>query len=624
MRSDPLRIDLGDGADNQEGIYSSKISFDDSTINLVQTPFGVIIELKDCEIRGEVGAPGLASCVVRAALPPLARVLSATGEPIRVMTLSKEPVLIAPVQLPRAGATNDAPGGGRKKRDNERVEVKPSTSLPPEEPPVEPFPVRQITAPDEKQYQLAVEHPAPLARLISVENVGMVPVAVIEINPVRLQKDGSLEFCPEIRLVVRYDRSSSQREESKDAGRDFSESSSITSRSQARRMVDLVRAQVINPRDVLDFSRFFPELITSLDYIIITDSHSWNEKTLSQTGGLDGDLVAVFQRLIDWKKKRGIKARVITISDIVNGVYGNFTAGVRDLQEAIRNFLKWAHKSWGISWVLLGGDTNIIPVRVVPGASEGHIDVQDTNPPPDDRSFWTGSFLKMKVVNPGVWWPGSRTDHFLVRADNGLLIPYDESGTSSSTNRGWYFTTDDTYSTRSSIATQYVKVNGPEAEVKGRLQWLYKWNLLPTDLYYGSLVGMNYNIPGKHDWDLLDNGIYGQHTNDLDLDGVSYEANISIGRAPVASVQEASAFVDKVIAYEQFRKPDGSLLDLTWPRRISLYPLTGGAGCGLAQLAPIRPKTTVIIMAADSLTPSSNSKISLQICAGGCLRLSLK
>ena len=120
--------------------------------------------------------------------------------------------------------------------------------------------------------------------------------------------------------------------------------------------------------------------------------------------------------------------------------------------------------------------------------------------------------------------------------------------------------TDHTYKNRSTSPTLYIRVNGPEPQIKGRMQWLYEYNTLPTDLYYSSIVGSNYNIDGKHDWDLLDNGIYGQYANDNDFDGVSYRADISIGRAPVSNGDEANAFVNKVIAYEQFSRPDGTLI----------------------------------------------------------------
>jgi hypothetical protein len=229
-------------------------------------------------------------------------------------------------------------------------------------------------------------------------------------------------------------------------------------------------------------------------------------------------------------------------------------------------------------------------VRRVAGASEGHIREQtDDNPPPNNKSFWAGSYLRMRVVNPGVWWPGSRTDHLLVRPDTGMLIPYDPSGSSGPTQLGWYFTTNDSYNVRSTTPTQFVRVNGPESQIRTTLQWLYQWNMLPTDLYYASLTAPTYNQPGKHDWDLLDNGVYGQHTNDADLDGVSYAPDISVGRAPVASPAQASAFVAKVRAYEQFRRPDGTALEADWPRRLLMVSSNWGGRVHISQTSASPP-----------------------------------
>ncbi len=76
-------------------------------------------------------------------------------------------------------------------------------------------------------------------------------------------------------------------------------------------------------------------------YLIITADH----------------LVASFQPLADWKLKKGLSAKIVKTSYI----YAN-CAG-KDYQERIRNFIIDAYQNWGTIWVLLGGDTNIIPHR---------------------------------------------------------------------------------------------------------------------------------------------------------------------------------------------------------------------------------------------------------------------
>ena len=81
---------------------------------------------------------------------------------------------------------------------------------------------------------------------------------------------------------------------------------------------------------------------STIDYIIITSS------TFSP----------YFQLLCDWKTQKGINARIVTTDSIYSYCPG------ADNQEKIRNFIKDAHTNWGTTWVLLGGDTDIIPSRV--------------------------------------------------------------------------------------------------------------------------------------------------------------------------------------------------------------------------------------------------------------------
>ncbi|HEC86722.1 MAG TPA: hypothetical protein ENI49_02475, partial [Thermoplasmatales archaeon] len=79
----------------------------------------------------------------------------------------------------------------------------------------------------------------------------------------------------------------------------------------------------------------------SLEYVIITND------TLAPT----------FQAYADWKTAHGTATTVVTTSYI----YTNYT-GIDD-QEKIRNYIKDAYTTEGISYVLLGGDVDIIPHR---------------------------------------------------------------------------------------------------------------------------------------------------------------------------------------------------------------------------------------------------------------------
>lgn len=74
---------------------------------------------------------------------------------------------------------------------------------------------------------------------------------------------------------------------------------------------------------------------------------------------ITGDaLVSEYQRLADWRTSTGN----YTVIRTVNWIEQNYPEGV-DLQDSIRRFIHDAVSRWGTGWVLLGGDTDIVPVR---------------------------------------------------------------------------------------------------------------------------------------------------------------------------------------------------------------------------------------------------------------------
>ncbi|MGB2768755.1 MAG: C25 family cysteine peptidase [Candidatus Zixiibacteriota bacterium] len=68
------------------------------------------------------------------------------------------------------------------------------------------------------------------------------------------------------------------------------------------------------------------------------------------------ELRSAFLPLVTWKIKKGIEASVVNIDSILSSHSG------RDDAEKLRNFLIDAYQN-GTSWVLLGGDEDVVPVR---------------------------------------------------------------------------------------------------------------------------------------------------------------------------------------------------------------------------------------------------------------------
>ena len=70
-------------------------------------------------------------------------------------------------------------------------------------------------------------------------------------------------------------------------------------------------------------------------------------------------MAPAFQQLADWKTQSGVPAAVRTLSFIRQ----QYPFGADDA-ERIRAFIRDAYSRWGTKWVLLGGDTDVIPERL--------------------------------------------------------------------------------------------------------------------------------------------------------------------------------------------------------------------------------------------------------------------
>jgi len=70
------------------------------------------------------------------------------------------------------------------------------------------------------------------------------------------------------------------------------------------------------------------------------------------------ELAPQFQRLADWKTQEGVPAVVRTLTFVRQ----QYPFGADDA-DRIRQFIRDAYSRWGTKWVLLGGDTDVIPTR---------------------------------------------------------------------------------------------------------------------------------------------------------------------------------------------------------------------------------------------------------------------
>ena len=97
-------------------------------------------------------------------------------------------------------------------------------------------------------------------------------------------------------------------------------------------------------------------------YVIITS------KSLANSMGQN-----TFADFVDFKSFYGMNAKIVTVEEIVkNSKYWNSSSMFNDTAAKIRNFIRDAYLNWGTSYVLLGGDADIIPPRTLWAEGEFH------------------------------------------------------------------------------------------------------------------------------------------------------------------------------------------------------------------------------------------------------------
>jgi len=126
----------------------------------------------------------------------------------------------------------------------------------------------------------------------------------------------------------------------------------------------MIKDMVVNPEDVTLTSSLRSQPLGvpagDYDYVIITQE-SW---------------VSAFQPLVNWKTQKGVPATIVTTNWIYNS--GGYTG--TNIQK-IKAFVQDAYTTWGTTYVLLGGDINVVPCQ------NRTFSIVDPDPVPNDAYY---------------------------------------------------------------------------------------------------------------------------------------------------------------------------------------------------------------------------------------------
>ncbi len=182
---------------------------------------------------------------------------------------------------------------------------------------------------DPSVYLSGAPYPQQLI-IVSEGSMGGYRLAGLLIRPVQYSPaEGTIHFYSEMTVRIRWDEAKSPIQET------------VARKESFGRFLD---DHVLNPEDLRRYSPPTAALDRDdeYDYVIITSP----------------SYVSSFEPLAEWKTRKGLKAKIVTTT----WIYANFS-GV-DQSDAVRNFISYAREEWGATWILLGGDTNVVPHRM--------------------------------------------------------------------------------------------------------------------------------------------------------------------------------------------------------------------------------------------------------------------
>jgi hypothetical protein len=180
-------------------------------------------------------------------------------------------------------------------------------------------------------YSLALPYPREIVRLAGVGSWGGYSIATVIVTPLQyVPATGELLLHTSISVSVRADQSV------------VGAARSIGVAGATR---EAVGRSVANAEALSAYATAAPSGRGDdpLDYVIVCPE----------------GLAAAFQPLAEWKTLKGVRAEIVTLEDIcADPAYSGVDAAAE-----IRNWIAKAHADRGLTWVLLGGDTNAVPAR---------------------------------------------------------------------------------------------------------------------------------------------------------------------------------------------------------------------------------------------------------------------
>ena len=137
-----------------------------------------------------------------------------------------------------------------------------------------------------------------------------------------------------------------------------------TNANYDRKKMDMVRNFIINPEALEIFYNTEDYTQKTPDDNLRSGYHGINNGVVDYAIITSETLKPAFQELLEWKIRKGLRAKIYTIGEIDSSSY---VTGQPTIQAKIRKWIGVMSDYFGLKYVLLGGDATIIPVQYCQG-----------------------------------------------------------------------------------------------------------------------------------------------------------------------------------------------------------------------------------------------------------------
>jgi hypothetical protein len=311
-----------------------------------------LVKLKGCQLKRDVSEPALPMKSIYLVIPPRAKITDITILSAEKIAIKGEyNILPAQPPVPTSASASAFTLAYRNPNDTNT----------------------KFTAQKASVYSSSEMYPGEIFRYTGEGNLRGHKIVSITLFPVQyLPAEKSLTFYTNITLCVNYATTPMPMPTSRMLTKGVDADAIAPAPSDKNRFASIVKKTVSNPDDVDRFA--FTHTRTQPKKPLLRSSTSTcGTLSLSSTpSSLDAgaekvkyviitnnSLKDAFQPLADWKTKKGVPAKIVSVSSIE----ANYSENGNDTQERIRNFIRDAHTNWSTEWILLGGDTDVVPCR---------------------------------------------------------------------------------------------------------------------------------------------------------------------------------------------------------------------------------------------------------------------